>query len=245
MPERKYRTALFENYVSTLAPEQSDGNTPTFTVQCASGLCRLKKWLPPGQSIKCLDLGCGSGYAMRALRSAGYSDVLGIDVSSQAADLARKAGFKVTEAELREYLLECNECYDLITAFDVIEHFDKNEVLEVLQLIWKRLKVGGTLILQTPNALSPWVNSLRYGDLTHEVIYSSKCLASLLVLTGFSNVETREVAPCAHGLKGLIRWPLWKAVWLGYAVWNVAETGSLLGGVYSRNMLVRATKTQV
>ena len=55
----------------------------------------LKLYCNRQSLIKCLDLGCGSGYAMRALRSAGYSDVRGIDVSSQAAGLARKAGFQV------------------------------------------------------------------------------------------------------------------------------------------------------
>ncbi len=51
MPQRKYRTALYENYDSMLPPERSDGNTPTFTIQCASGLCRLKKWLPFEKNI--------------------------------------------------------------------------------------------------------------------------------------------------------------------------------------------------
>jgi SAM-dependent methyltransferase len=144
--------------------------------------------------------------------------------------------------DLCKYLVESCEYFDLITAFDVIEHFGKDEAIDVLHLIWKRLKPGGILILQTPNALSPWSNSLRYGDLTHEIIYSPTCLASLLRLTGFAQIETREVGPCVHSLKGFILWPLRRAVLLGYALWNLAETGSLLGGVYSRNMLIRAVK---
>jgi cyclopropane fatty-acyl-phospholipid synthase-like methyltransferase len=179
---------------------------------------------------------------LRALRGAGYSDVHGVDLSPQSADLARKAGFQVTQADLQEFLIKSDEYFDLITAFDVIEHFGKDEVFDVLGFIWKRMKPGGVLILQTPNALSPWASSMRYGDMTHEVIYSPNCIATLLRMTGFTKIETREVWPCIHSLKGFLLWPLRRAVWLGYAAWNLAEEGSLLGGIYTRNMLIRATK---
>lgn len=236
---------MYENYLSIQAPEWADDDARASAIRCAGGLCRLMDWLPSDKNTKCLDLGCGSGRFLRALCDAGYSDVRGVDLAPQAVDLALKAGFQITQADLREYLLESREYFDLITAFDVIEHFGKDEVFDVLRLIWERLKPGGNLILQTPNAMSPWANALRYGDLTHELIYRSKCLASLLRLTGFAKIETREVLPCVHGLKIVIRWPLWRAVWLGYAVWNVAETGSLAGGVYTRNMMLRAKKDSV
>lgn len=245
MPERNYRTVLYENYVSIQAPEWVEDNARASAVRCAGGLCRLRNWLPSAKNAKCLDLGCGSGRLLRALRGTGYSDVHGVDFGPQATDLARKAGFQVTQADLRKYLMESREHFDLITAFDVIEHFGKDEAIDVLQLIWKRLKPGGIFILQTPNALSPWSNSLKYGDLTHEVIYTPKCLASLLRMTGFTRIETRNVQPCIHSLKGFILWPLRTAVWFGYAGWSLAETGSLLGGVYSRNMLMRAMKDSV
>ena len=245
MPERNYRTVLYENYVSMQAPEWADDNSRKSAVWCAAALKRLRDWLPPDKNAKCLDLGCGDGRFLRALRSAGYSDVSGVDLVPQVVDLARRAGVQVTRADLREYLVESREYFDLITAFDVIEHFGKDEVFEVLRLIWKRLKPGGKFILQTPNALSPWASSLRYGDLTHEVIYSPTALASLLRHTGFAKIETRHVRPYFHGLKSVIWWPLWRAVLLGYAAWNLAETGSLLGGVYTRNMMLRATKESV
>ena len=208
-------------------------------------MCRWKNWLPASGEVKCLDLGSGSGRLLRAFRGAGYFNIRGVDLGQQGADIARKSGLEIVQADLREYLRESVESFDVITAFDVIEHFTKDEGIEVLQLVFKRLKPGGMLILQTPNALNPWSISMRYGDLTHEVIFSPTCAASLLRLTGFSQIEAREAGPCIHSLKGLMFWPLRKAVWLGYAAWNLAETGSLLGGVYSRNMLIRARKASV
>lgn len=124
----------------------------------------------------------------------------------------------------------------------MIEHFAKDEVLEVLGLIQERLNPGGSLILQAPNALSPWAAHYRYHDLTHEVIYDPYCIASMLRLRDFSAVEVREVGPYVHGLKSSVRWSLWRLIWAGCALWNLSETGSSNGGVYTRNMIVKAVK---
>jgi predicted TPR repeat methyltransferase len=90
-----------------------------------------------------LDLGCGAGHLLQALRDAGYGDLRGVDISPEAVAIARSKGFDVTQADLRDYLCGATEAFDLITAFDVIEHFGKDEVLEVLCLVRERLEPGG------------------------------------------------------------------------------------------------------
>jgi 2-polyprenyl-3-methyl-5-hydroxy-6-metoxy-1,4-benzoquinol methylase len=238
MPDRSYRTALYEKYISVQAPDWGRDTAESSATWAAATLSRVRGWLPPDRSAKCVDLGCGSGRLLGALRGAGYFDVRGVDLGPQAVGLARKAGFQITQADLREYLLGSHECFDLITAFDVIEHFGKDEILELLHLVRIRLTPNGRFIIQTPNACSPWASSYRYGDLTHEVIFDARCLTSALRLADFGEVYAREVAPYIHGVKSAVRWLGWRLIWCGCALWNLIETGSTQGGIYTRNMIL-------
>lgn len=163
-------------------------------------------------------------------------------MSPEAVAIARSKGLDVVDADLRAFLHAARHGWDLITAFDVIEHFGKDELLDVLGLIFERLNPRGVFILQTPNALSPWAGHYRYGDLTHELIFSPEALESTLWLVGFQEIEIRDAPPYVHGVKSAARWLLWKGCWVAAALWNLAETGSTLGGVYTRNMMAKAVK---
>src|SRR3954452_8778002 len=73
--------------------------------------------VPPGASV--LDVGCGTGYG-----SAEFSSVTGADVSAEAVEYARKhysrPGVQFIEAS--GDALPLDQQFDLITAFEVIEH---------------------------------------------------------------------------------------------------------------------------
>jgi 2-polyprenyl-3-methyl-5-hydroxy-6-metoxy-1,4-benzoquinol methylase len=240
--DRQYRSEVYGRYASVVVPSWLDADSRANEVWAMATLHRLRGWLPEEKSARCLDLGCGAGHLLQALRSAGFQNLWGVDVGPQAVAIARKKGLNATLGDLRDYLQQAVETFDLICAFDLIEHFGKDEILEVLRLIWERLKPGASFVLQTPNALSPWAAHYRYGDLTHEVIYSPECIASTLRLGDFSAIEIREVGPYVHGLKSSVRWLLWRLISAGCAMWNLSETGSRNGGIYTRNMIVRAVK---
>ena len=208
-------------------------------------LHRLRGWLPIDRSAKCLDLGCGAGHLMCALREAGYSKVRGIDVSPESVSIAQGKGLDVLQTDLCTFLGGAHQRFDVICAFDVLEHFRKDELLDVLDLIHQSLAPGGVLLIQVPNAVSPWASDHRYGDLTHELIFSPECAASILRLTGFGDIEVREVGPFAHGMKSALRWGIWQLIRAFCAIWNLSETGGLCGGIYSRNMMLKAIKAEI
>jgi 2-polyprenyl-3-methyl-5-hydroxy-6-metoxy-1,4-benzoquinol methylase len=243
MANREYRSKLYENYAKVQKPEWSESHSGADAVWRAAALRRLSGWLPADRKAKCLDLGCGSGLLLESLRQAGYFDLQGVDLGGPTVDLARKRGFEVVQDDLRDFLQKSNERFDLITAFDVVEHFGKDEIIDVLTLIHDRLSPGGLFILQTPNAMSPWSASYRYHDLTHEWIFDPHCIAALLQLVGFQDIRIREITPYVHGAFSAMRWALWNLIRIGCAVWNFAETGSAQGGVYTRNMVVVGSRS--
>jgi hypothetical protein len=127
---------------------------------------------------------------------------------------------------------------------DIIEHLVKLEVMRFLDASYKALKPGGRLILQTPNAESPWGSQHRYNDFTHEVGFNPNLLSRLLNLAGFQSMECRETGPVPSGysLISSLRYLIWQSIRLGLKVWNLAETGSAGSGVFTRVFLATGVK---
>jgi 2-polyprenyl-3-methyl-5-hydroxy-6-metoxy-1,4-benzoquinol methylase len=99
---------------------------------------------------KILDIGCGYGYFLHAVRQAGFS-VKGLDVSDWAAGYARDSlGIDVTVSDVSAGVFE-PESFDVVSMWHSLEHMmDPNEALHAASL-W--LKPGGVLIVDVPNHL--------------------------------------------------------------------------------------------
>jgi predicted SAM-dependent methyltransferase len=54
---------------------------------------------------------------------------------------------------------------DVVVAFDIIEHFMRDELLGFVDEVGRVLRSGGRWIIHTPNAESPFGGRMRYGDL--------------------------------------------------------------------------------
>ena len=100
-----------------------------------------------------LDAGCGAGYGSAEL--AGQADsVTGADVAAEAVDFAR-AHYGLTNLAFEQAscdrLPHPDACFDLVVAFEVIEHLEgwREFLLEARRV----LAPGGQLIVSTPNRL--------------------------------------------------------------------------------------------
>jgi hypothetical protein len=126
---------------------------------------------------------------------------------------------------------------------DIIEHLGKDEVLHFLAGCQRALRPGGRIILQTPNAETPWASSIRYGDFTHEVCFTPKLLSRLLEMSGYQSAEVREAGPVLRaGIRPFIRWLLWNLIRIPLIGWNIIETGSPGSGVLTRVFFASAIK---
>ncbi len=130
-----------------------------------------------------LEIGCGSGNVLRVLQqlAAGRGQVEGLEVSTQAAEVARaRTGLSVTSGYLSD--LDITASFDIIAAFDVLEHIQDH--VAVLGQIRERLRPGGRLILTVPAHQSLWsAFDVASG---HERRYTSSSLARALRASGFT-----------------------------------------------------------
>ncbi len=241
-----YKAFIYQHYLSScqgeirlglIAPDQEESRFAFFRA-------KLARWLPPERDSALLDVGCGTGLWLKFMAQQGYTRLTGVDLSPEQCQLAQAAVPEATfrEMNLFEFLAGQQGGYDGITALDVIEHLDKASVLPFLQAVFQALKPGGRLILQTPNAASPWGMAIRYGDFTHECCLTPRSLCQLLTLAGFREIELQPAGPIVHSLKGLIRVGLWKLLTLFWKWYNLIEMGSAGDGIYTRVFLCLARK---
>ena len=172
-----WKTKLYEAYVST---EQAAATVDTTAGLSASEfpqlLALIRRHVPPDRSIRIADLGCGYGPLIFCLGGLGYENVEGVDRSSEQVELARRLGIReVQKGNLDEFLRSGKTGYDLLFLIDVLEHFKKQEVLDLLELAHDALNVGGRIVIHVPNGEGLFGMRVRYGDFTHEEIGRASC----------------------------------------------------------------------
>lgn len=241
-----YRQRLYENYVSgnkqflrDLLPDplkQDDRNI----INLRSAISSWIKDVP--RISKVLDVACGPGNILSFLQAEGFTDIYGVDISQEQVLIARQKFSQVVCADAIEYLQQHPNEFHLITAFDILEHFTKEEVFKFLDTIHSALVPGGCLILQLPNGDSPFAGGVIYGDFTHEVTYTAVSLKHILLASGFSEAQFQEHRPQPTSLKGVIRYIIWDLLRQIIRVINLIETGGSSTGIYTRVMRAKAMK---
>ena len=202
-------------------------------------------WLPKSKNASILDLGCGNGTNMNLLKNkVGYSNIYGVDTSESQISLAQQHVSDVQLGNALDYLGNSSMTFDLILAFDLIEHLTKTEALKLIKLCFEKLNPGGRVVFQTPNASSPFYGSVRYGDLTHELGFTPQLLSQLLERDGFVNVEQRETGPLPLGysIKSSIRYILWQLIRNVLCLYSIIETGSCGDKIFTRVFVQSAVK---
>lgn len=110
---------------------------------------RIRRLLPSRPSY--LDIGCGDGsLTIKVASIIEALEIYGVDVDESALARAIERGITALKCNLDEEPLPfTNDSFDLITAFEVIEHL--NNPQRMLREAFRVLKEGGIIVIETPN----------------------------------------------------------------------------------------------
>jgi SAM-dependent methyltransferase len=153
-----------------------------------------------------LDVGCGFGFALGALRRLGYHNIAGLEQSPQQADICRRAGFEVAVTDDTAAWLNARpNQFDAVLLFDVLEHVPVDMQINFLRAIYACLRIGGVLLLTVPNANAILAARWRYNDYTHFSSFTEHSLSFVLQNAKFER-------PWIDNNKGIGRFP--RRIWL-------------------------------
>lgn len=154
-----------------------------------------KGWLPVDRTLPTLDIGCASGQFLYFLRMQGFSNASGIDVDEGQVKLAKALGLAAHCVDAASFLSKTEDTYALITMLDVVEHFSREELFELMEVVCTKLRPGGRLIVCVPNAESPVGLRTYCADITHEQAFSSGSLQAMLFCHGLRPIALRDPFP--------------------------------------------------
>jgi SAM-dependent methyltransferase len=129
-------------------------------------------------TFKILNIGCGTGGTIDMLEAFGETD--NVDISNEAIKLMKAAGYKRITKVADIKLPFKDKTYDMVGAFDVLEHIDKQ--VEALKE-WRRvLKDDGAIVITVP--AYQWLWTEHDVSLHHHRRYTTKRLAAVASQAG-------------------------------------------------------------
>jgi 2-polyprenyl-3-methyl-5-hydroxy-6-metoxy-1,4-benzoquinol methylase len=240
-----YRRRIYHSYVATRPQSLTARSVKSFRPE-AQGLRRMiRHHFPRDRDAAILELGCGHGILMHFAQEAGYRNVIGVDASPEQVATAHALGIAgAREGDLFATLNSAApESYDVVLAYDVLEHFRKDELMVFADEVHRILRPGGKWIVRVPNADAPFAMRMRYGDFTHELIFNRDSLGQLLQAVGFKQVDSFEAGIIPNNLRTAVRWTVWQGVRLCLRLVLFAETGGIGRGLlFSQNFIAIAIK---
>ena len=141
----------------------------------------LKKYV--GKFANFLEVGCGTGFVIQAVQEHNPKAVLcGSDYFEEGLVHARKRmpSINFTQQDVRK--MDEEDLYDVIGAFDVIEHINKDEL--VLSNLSRALKSRGTLLVTVPQ--HRWLWSVVDEHACHVRRYTRGELVRKVTRSGFT-----------------------------------------------------------
>ncbi len=143
------------------------------------------------QPLRVLEIGYGNGRFMGWLRAGGHA-VCGVEANPQLVERAVAAGFDAAADPDR---FKATAPFDLIAAFDVLEHIAVADLQPFVEQLLTRLAPDGRLLLRFPNGESPFGLWMQHGDLTHLHALGLSKLRQLCTACGLQISHSGETLP--------------------------------------------------
>jgi SAM-dependent methyltransferase len=135
----------------------------------------IRREVRPPSNAAILEIGCGTGHNLAML--SGFGRVDGLELDEEARALSEKRlGRKVMSSPLPELGEVADRHYDLIGAFDVIEHIEDDN--SAIASIATKLKATGKFVMTVP--AHQWMWSAHDVVNHHKRRYSKETLRNLI-----------------------------------------------------------------
>jgi len=156
---------------------------------------------------KLLDVGCGSGVWLMAMRELGWG-IEGVDFDSRAVQAATERGLAVRCGSLEQQSFP-DGTFDAVTMSHVIEHLP--DPIRSLKECARILKPGGKLVLWTPNtsSLGHRVLKQHWRGLEpprHLYLFSPPSMRSVMERGGFNRISIRTRNSRYIWQQGVLLW---------------------------------------
>lgn len=142
---------------------------------------------PVEKYIKVLDVGCGSGVALKEFAKYGYN-ATGISINKKEVEICKNLGYKAKLMD--QSFLDFEDCsFDVVWARHVLEHsimptYTLNEFKRVL-------KNEGVLYLEVP---SPSTQVIHENNPYHFSMFTKNVWRSVLIKAGFSLISESTIS---------------------------------------------------
>ena len=136
-----------------------------------------------------IDLGCGEGALLLALKQSGKKEILGVDSNDELLRIARSLQVPLIESDIWDFLAREPLRPAVYFYLDVMEHVSLEQNLDLLG----RIPVGSRLIIQTPYTESVLGHRLYMNVPSHVAPYSPWVIKKMLVRFGYRLVSEGSV----------------------------------------------------
>jgi len=156
--------------------------------EAASFTAELVGLLPVGRRARVLELGFGNGQFLGWCGAQGI-DCCGVEIDAEMRRRAREFGVAVFASTFDRSLETHEQTFDVVAAFDVLEHIELHELVRTLRQVARLLRPGGHLLARFPNGDSPFGRVNQHGDLTHVTTLGRSKLQQLAELSGMQLIS--------------------------------------------------------
>lgn len=193
--------------------------------------------LPPASRV--LDIGFGNGNFMGWAQDQKRWVCSGVEVNPRLIERAKAAGFAAWPSVEAALPHEPDERYQLVTAFDVLEHIERAHLVPFLRSVHAVCHRDAHVLLRFPNGDNPFSAPVQNGDVTHCTAIGQGMLRQVATLAGFEVESLRSPVPSvvASGLAGRLKLAggLWARQVVGTALRHLFMGGQPV--LFSTNLL--------
>lgn len=202
---KQIKNKIYENYFDSIYRTSNTFNQKEYEITASHFDMDFGHFIPAKTTAEMLDIGCGAGHFLYFLRTKGYTNYFGIDVSKSQIKFCKKfITTRCKTADAFEYLKNKKNVYSIVSAHDVLEHIPKEKVIMFLEVIYSALKPGASLLLKLPNMSNPFALNNRYRDFSHECGFTEKSIYQVLYLAGFREIIIKPQQTSRKSMKNIM-----------------------------------------